>query len=264
MNKISPQFNIQIIDENVQLLLSLADTDRLGSFYNNLTDQLVHNKARKNTQAERFYGHPFIHWDVLQQRFFTTTEIKHLHKRFRHSYTDKLLNFLKHSELKNISADTRAMPEHITRRCKPCQTYAQTQWRFKFALREERGFNRTVLVDIFYIDSKQILHVVVESTRYQAARCLPNITAEEIWRAIRLRWIDNYIGSQDVVTHDAGKQFVAKVFQTNAQLLHIDIKCVPIESPNSMAYVERYHTQIHHAHKVLTSKALGLDAKAVL
>lgn len=69
-----------------------------------------------------------------------------------------------------------------------------------------------------------ILHVVDESTRYQAARLLPRITAESVWRAMRFFWIDVYLGPPDIVTHDAGKQLVASVFQKNIALLHIDTK----------------------------------------
>lgn len=66
------------------------------------------------------------------------------------------------------------------------------------------------------------------------------------------------------MTHDAGKQFVAKVFQTSNERLHIETKCVPIESPNFMSYVERYHQPICHAYNIVKSKAPDLDAEAAL
>lgn len=64
--------------------------------------------------------------------------------------------------------------------------------------------------------------------------------------------------------HDAGKQFVAKAFQTNAELLHIDTKCVPIEASKSMTYVKRYRTPIKHVYKILLTRALGPYAEAAL
>lgn len=182
MNKIILQFNIHIIDDDVPLLLSLASMDRLRIFDKNLTNLLLHNRSEETTQVKRFYGHPLICWDALQQSFFTYTELKRLQKRFGHPHVDKLFNLLKRSELENVDADTRARLEHITRRCKPCHTYAQAPCRFKFALREYKEFNHTVFVDIFYINSKPVLHVVVESIRYQAARWLSNAMAESVWR----------------------------------------------------------------------------------
>lgn len=136
--------------------------------------------------------------------------------------------------------------------------------RFKFSLREDKFFNQIVFVDIFYIIKKPVLHVVEEATRYQAAWWLPNVTAESVWRSLRLCWIDIYIGTPDIITHDAGKQFITQVFQKNAELLHIETKCVPIESPNSMSVLEGYHTPIRHACNIVTSEAPDLDEEAAL
>lgn len=54
------------------------------------------------------------------------------------------------------------------------------------------------------------------------------------------------------------------VFQTNPEILHIDTMCVPIESPDSMTYVKRYHAPIRHVYKIVTSEALELDPEAAL
>lgn len=113
--------------------------------------------------------------------------------------------------------------------------------RFKFSLHNDKEFNQTVFVDIFYIEKKPILRVIDKSTRYLAARWLLNVTADTVWLALRMCWIDVYLGSPDVVTHDAGKQFMSRVFQANAELIHIEAKGVPVESANSMSLVERHH-----------------------
>lgn len=136
--------------------------------------------------------------------------------------------------------------------------------RFKFALREDKEFNHILFFDIFYINSKTILHVLDESTRRKAAKWFPNVTVESVWRVMRLCWIYVYLGTLDVVKHDAGKQLVAKGFQTNAELLHIYTKCVPIEERNSMSYVERYHTPIRNSYEIVKNKAPDLDAEAAL
>lgn len=258
------EFSMHVIDDDLPILLSLADMDKLGIYYNNLTNSVIHQSSKERMEVTRFYGHPFLRWDPTLCCFFTYKELKRLHKRFGHPHADKLYNLLKRADLSNVDNSTRATLEEITRKCKPCQTYAQAPRRFKFVLRDDKDFNHTVFVDIFYIDKKPILHVVDEATRYQAARWLPNVTADAVWRAMRLCWIDVYLGPPDIVTHDAGKQFIAKVFQTNAALLHITTKCVPIESPNSMSYVERYHTPIRHAYKIVIAEATELDAEAAL
>lgn len=59
-------------------------------------------------------------------------------------------------------------------------------------------------------------------------------------------------------------KFIARGFRTNAELLHIETKCVPIESPNQMGFVERYHTPIRYACKMVTSEAPDLDEEGTL
>lgn len=121
-----------------------------------------------------------------------------------------------------------------------------------------------MFVDIFYVDSKPILHVVDESTRYQAAWWLARVSAEAVWEAMRMCWIDVYLGPPDIITHDAGKQFMARAFQTNAELLHIETNSVPVESANYMSTVERYHTPVRRAFKIIREEAPQMSAKAAL
>lgn len=45
INEIILSLNIHIIDDDVPLLLSLADMDRLGIFYNNLNEVIVHEAS---------------------------------------------------------------------------------------------------------------------------------------------------------------------------------------------------------------------------
>lgn len=56
-----------------------------------------------------------------------------------------------------------------------------------------------------------------------------------------------YLSPLDVVTHDTGKQFMARVFQAIAEPLHIETKAVPVEFANLMTFVERYHGPLQRA-----------------
>lgn len=84
-----------------------------------------------------------------------------------------------------------------------------------------------------------ILHVVDEATRYQAARWLKNVSTDAVWHALRMWWIDVYLGPPNIIVHYAGKQFMSRVFQSNSGMLHIQTKPAPIEAPHSMSSVER-------------------------
>lgn len=174
------------------------------------------------------------------------------------------MNVLNKAGIEDVGPDTRRTLNEIERTCIPCQTYAQKPRRFKFTLREDKDFNHTVYADVFYINSKPILHVVDEATHFQSARWLEDMKADTLWKALRMCWIDVYLGPPDVIAHDAGKNFMANAFQSNSDMLHIRTKSIPVEAANSMSIVERYHTPIRRAYKIICQEAPDLSKECAL
>ena len=84
-----------------------------------------------------------------------------------------------------------------------------------------------------YISGSPLLHVVDEGTRFQAGRWLQNISAKHTWDVLRMCWIDTYLGPPDLVTHDAGKNFISKEFKQYASTMGISTKGVPVEAVGS-------------------------------
>lgn len=84
-------------------------------------------------------------------------------------------------------------------------------------------------MEILFIDAKPILHVVDESKRYQSAIWLETVSSESIWLPLGLCWIDVYMCPPEVIAHDAGKNFISRRFQTNADLIPIESKAIPVE-----------------------------------
>lgn len=146
--------------------------------------------------------------------------------------TEKLCNILNRADLQKLDGATRNLRCNIWRRCGPCKTYAQNTRRFKFTLREDKHFNDTRFVEIFYIYGKSILHVVDELTSNQAARWLEILSADSFFHALHLCWIFVYFCPPDIISHDARKKFMAKSFKPNSDLIHIDTKAIPVESAN--------------------------------
>lgn len=102
-----------------------------------------------------------------------------------------------------------------------------------------------------YIDGSPVLHVVDEATRFQAAKWLKNMSSQHIWEALRMCWIDVYLGPPDIINHDAGTNFTSHEFLQNAQALAIETKTAPVESANSMGIVERYHKPLRRAYEII-------------
>lgn len=253
-----------IVDADTPILLAIDDMDRLGIYFNNLENTVIHTSSGQRGLVSRVRGHPFIQWNPHISCLLTEVELRRLHRRFGHPSTDKLMKLLKRSTLENIGSGTRRILEAIEKHCDPCQRYAQKPRRFKFTLRDDKDFNHTVYVDIFYIESKPVLHVVDEATNFQAAKWLENMSSEALWRALRMCWIDVYLGPPDIVAHDAGKNFMGAAFQANTDMLHIRTKAVPVESANSMTVVERYHAPLRKAFHIIRKEAPDMEKEEVL
>lgn len=102
--------------------------------------------------------------------------------------------------------------------------------RFKFALQDDKDFNYEVIVDVMYLSNRPVLHAVDASTSFQAGRFLTNLSAKETWEALKMCWMDTYLGPPDVMTHDAGTNFASTEFQAEAKLLGIPCHQVPVEA----------------------------------
>lgn len=137
--------------------------------------------------------------------FYTTSEFNHLRCHFGHRNTDNLMNLLRKADLDTVQEGTRNTIQYIAESYDSCEKLSSLPHGFKFTLRDDSQFNSTIYVNLLWIDKKTILHVVDESTRYQAARWVPTVSAEALWKALYLCWIDVYMGPPDVIAHNTRK-----------------------------------------------------------
>ncbi|OXV05628.1 hypothetical protein Egran_06604 [Elaphomyces granulatus] len=120
--------------------------------------------------------------------------------------------------------------------------------RFKFVLKDDTiDFNHTILIDVMYMDGSPISHIFDDTTRFQAARWLKNLSARHTWEILRLMWIDTYFRPPDHIVHFAGTNFVSKEFKQYANSLAITTKAVPVE------VVERYHSVLKRVYAVVVA-----------
>jgi hypothetical protein len=125
-------------------------------------------------------------------------------------------------------------------------------------------FNHVVAVDVMYLQSKPVLHVVCESTHYQAAKFLKNMTADEAWRTFVACWCKTYLGPPDCLRIDQGSNFVAEKFMTSASAESIRVLEAPVEHPASMSHVERYHGPLRVAFARIRSELTASADEEIL
>ena len=165
-----------IVETNTPFLLSLHNMDRLKVYLNNVSNLLI--TPSTTIPVVRRFGHPFLLWkDCLNSFitvlfnsnpcFLTDTELRQLHRRFGHPSSERLYQLLHRAGHEDVQ---RTALKKLTKFCTFCQKYGKSPGRFKFNLRDNVEFNYSIIVNIMYIDNSPILHVVDESTRFQAAR----------------------------------------------------------------------------------------------
>ena len=272
------RISFHIIDADTPFLLSLCDLDKLGYFFNNLSNQLT-SKSGQHIPVIRCFGHPFLVWqhslavhcchlfinedNSHSESQLTTSELRRLHRRFGHPSAARLCTLLSKS---GHSFDREAITR-LDEVCAQCQKHGKAPGRFKFSLKDEDiQFNYTVIIDIMYIGepAAPVLHVVDEATSFQAARFLREISANHVWDALRLCWIDAYLGPPDMIIHDAGTQFTSKEFVAKATAMAITTDCVPIEAHHSIGKVERYHAPLRRAYEVIHGDLPALGKTSTL
>src|SRR5208282_1360421 len=159
-----------------------------------LAKQTVFQEGGLQVPVFRMSGHPWMLLDPVKnlvsqdeeifptaECHLTKTELRQLHRRFGHPSVARLEKVLQRAEQDWDSAEL----QKITEFCKQCQIHGKSPGRFKFTLRDDKDFNHSVYTDVLYIDGKPVLHTVDESTSFQAAYFLKNLTAEHTWEALR-------------------------------------------------------------------------------
>lgn len=83
-----------ILDTLTLFLLSLADADRLGAYFNNVLNVIV-CKDKTTILVVRKWGHPFFNVSKEETvSFFTETELRRLHRRFGYPCIERLHKML--------------------------------------------------------------------------------------------------------------------------------------------------------------------------
>jgi hypothetical protein len=110
-------------------------------------------------------------------------ELRRLHRRFDHFSARRLYKILTRSDHDNV--ESRVI-EHLNKYCHHCQMHDKSSNRFSLSIRnEDVEFNFNILINILYIETKSdenkpVLHLINKATRFQADKCLKDISAKHV------------------------------------------------------------------------------------
>lgn len=261
-----------IVNLDIPLLLGLDVLTQLRATIDFAEDVLSSKEGSWSLQLQRKLGHLYIVWD--HEVCFTESEVQRLHKHFYHPTDDRLMALIRRAKPGEDTAETRSTVEKIRRACGICQRNAQEPMRFRVSMPEaECVFNRTVALDLMYLEGKSVLHCVDKDTRFNAAAFLPAETTRAVWMEFVRIWVNAYVGYPDSIAADQGTQFVSEEFVSLCQHSGIRLKPSGVESHNALGSGERYHSflrqlynRIHdsfptmdHHHKLQTAVKAAND-----
>ncbi|KAM3447185.1 hypothetical protein MY3296_008958 [Beauveria thailandica] len=216
----------KVIEAATSFLISITGMDELKIKLDNLENFLI--QGRSTFPVVRKWGHPWLLIDTIEKAAFMLTDVqlRHLHRRFVHPSVPRLRLLERASEKYDPSTLKK-----INEICHDCQINGPTPERFKFNMKDDHELNYEIIVDIFYIKGRPVLHIVDSTTAFQAARSLEPTgqKTRDVFNAIKECWIDTYI---EIITHEA-----------------------PVEADNSVGKVERYYGILRRAYEILDEEA---------
>ena len=195
-----------------------------------------------------------------------------VHKHFYHPDSERLYAVMKRANPTKASPQVLRDLRRINETCHLCQRLAHAPHRFHVALPDEDViFNRTVCLDLMYLDNSAVLHVVDKDTKFSAASFLAKETAEETWKTFMSIWVCVYIGFPDIMATDQGPQFKSSLWENLVNMAGIRQNFSGVQSHNALGVGERYHSflrqiyrRVRHDHPNLDKTyTLSLSVKAM-
>lgn len=263
----------RLMENDCPSLLSLKDMIENHLDISIQGKYLTYNgKRMKLSFKNGFLVHQWSPTDICFA-LYSEKELRRMHRVFGHPTVGALSKLLRRANPNKFDNSTRHAIEDITNMCSICQKHSSKPRRFKVTIgSDDLRFNHIIAVDIMYIQSMAVLHIVDEATHYSTATFMRSHTAEDTWKAILRCWIRIYLGPPDFIRIDQGTNFVAKQFKESAEAEGITVLEAPVESANTMSHVERYHAPLRVAYEKIrdslpksesNSDCLQLAVKAV-
>ena len=215
-------------------------------------------------------GHLYYEWGAAVM--FTEAELQKTHRHFFHPQSERLYAVMKRADPETTSPTVLSDLERIAATCDICQRAAQKPHRFRVSLPEgDIVFNRTVCLDLMFLDSKTVLHIVDKDTKFSAAAFLGRETAEAVWEVYMRIWTNKYIGFSDVMSADQGPQFRSIAWKNFFNMAGMKLELSGVESHNALGVGERYHSFLRQIYRkvraqhpeIPTEYALSLAVKAM-
>lgn len=275
---------LDIVDADIPALLGMDVMDKESLTHCTVSNRLIKRIVHKDSNGTEIFvddwyvpmvrsrsNHLYAEMHLSTAMYFTRTQLSRLHRQFFHPSAQKLFNLMKRARPEEATPETLEVLKDLSRRCDPCQRIQNAPIRFRVTLgAEEVRFNERILIDIMVLEGDPVLHIVDDATKFSAARFLPDVSTDTIWRMIVECWASIYTGLPNRILTDQGSQFGER-FIDLAHVSNVEVNRTGIEAHAILGLGERYHGPLRSTfRKIKASRAdankrlaLALSVKAM-
>ena len=184
-------------------------------------------------------------------------QITKLHKQFAHPSASRLKQLIKNSGTNDKSTDD--LIDSVTNNCDTCRRFKKPPPRPVVGMPLASEFNETVAMDIKFIHSSPVLHLIDHVTRYSAACRLNNKKPTSVIQAILVIWLQIF-GNPKYFLFDNGGEFINSEVEELCEKFNISIRTTAAESPWSNGLCERANAVLADmVEKVMDDTNCSLD-----
>ena len=200
------------------------------------------------------------------------SELVRVHRHFYHPNSERLYSLMKRGVPGKTSPRVLHDLEEIESTCDLCQRLSHAPHRFRVSLPDKDVvFNRTVCMDIMFLEGKPVLHIVDRDTKFSAAAFLKSETTDETWETLMRIWVSVYIGFPETIATDQGTQFQSERWKSLLLMAGIKHQSSGVQSQNALGVGERYHSCLRQIYRkvrqakptIAPQNALTLAIKAM-
>eukprot|EP00171_Calliarthron_tuberculosum_P000524 IDg524t1 len=255
---------LDVVNLNVPLLIGLDVLDKYKLFVDTVENKIVCKNPKWEAPLKRARGHVYYTWNI--DIMYTEYQLRRIHRHFYHPQPERIFNIMKRADGSRATLETLSTLKKITRECDICQRVADQPGRFRVSLPEEDVvFNRTVMMDLMFLESQPVLHIICKDTLFSTAVLLTDgSTTKDVWRAYIRHWVNVYVGYSKIVHTDQGTQFVSDTWKSLLHSAGIKHHVSGIQSHNALGVGERYHAYLRRIFEKVRSEHPRMDQHDVL
>ena len=253
-----------VVQADIPMLLGCDFFDSNQFYTDNIENILVKKQLKYSMPLVRKFGHMYLECDSAEV-LYTRSELKKLHLHFKHLGTDKLLNLLKRSQVKDVDASTRRMLEEIVESCETCMRFSRPPQHFRVTTPPDKIiFNEEVTLELMWLEGKAILHFADCHTRFNSASQLKGRNVGYLWEAFIKCWSGLYTGYPRKVLVDQGSAFTSIRWKRLCDIVGTELQLSGAESHHSLGSGERYHASLRQVYLEVRHEHTSVDKETTL